>query len=271
MKTRLVTVPGAQLQVAVWGTGEPIVFIQTALTADELQPIADAAALEGYCKVLYYRRGYAGSSPVEGPGSITRDAADCLALLHKLDIECAHVVGLSYSGAVALQLAADAPKISHSLTLIETPPVHTPSTREFRAANDQLIESRLRQGPAAALDEFLTLVIGPSWHQVAEEQLPGSPAQMRRDTATFFDVDLPALLEWRFDRDDAARISCPVLYIGGTNSGRWFAEARELMLSWFSHAEDVAIEGADHSLALTHSEEIADALMGFLRRHPLGQ
>jgi pimeloyl-ACP methyl ester carboxylesterase len=42
------------------------------------------------------------------------------------------------------------------------------------------------------------------------------------------------------------------------------------MLSWFSHAEDVAIEGADHSLALTHSAQIADALMEFLRHHPLG-
>ena len=269
MEKRLVTVPGAQLQVSVWGSGEPVVFIQTALTADELQPIAAAPVLDGYRKVLYYRRGYEGSSQVEGTGSIARDAADCGALLDELEIQRAHVVGLSYAGAVALQLAADAPDITHSLTLIEPPPLHTPSASEFRAANDRLIESRRQQGPAAALDEFLTLGIGPNWRQAAEDQLPGSPAQMQRDTATFFDVDLPALLDWRFERKDAARISCPVLYVGGTNSGRWFGEVRELMLSWFPHAEEVTIEGADHSLALTHSAQIAEPLLLFLRRHPM--
>jgi pimeloyl-ACP methyl ester carboxylesterase len=269
MEKRFVTVPGAQLQVSVWGPGEPVVFIQTALTADELLPIAAAPVLDGHRKVLYYRRGYENSSPVEGTGSIARDAADCVTLLDELEIECAHVVGLSYSSAVALQLAANTPEIAHSLTLIEPPPVQTPSAPEFRAANDRLIESRRQQGPAAALDEFLTLVIGPDWHEVAEDQLPGSSAQMRRDTATFFDTDLPALLDWRFEREDASRISCPVLYLGGTDSGPWFAEVYELMLSWFPHAEDVIIEGADHSLALTHSAQIAEALLLFLRRYPM--
>jgi pimeloyl-ACP methyl ester carboxylesterase len=269
MENGLVRVPDAQLQVSVWGSGEPVVFIQTALIADELQPLAAASVLDGYRKILYCRRGYEGSSPIEEAGSIPRDAADCVTLLHELEITRAHVVGLSYSGAVALQLAVDAPEIIHSLTLIEPPPVHTPSAPEFRAANDRLIQSRREHGPAAALDEFLSLVIGPDWHQVAEEQLPGSSVQMRRDTATFFDADLPALLNWEFGREDASRISCPVLYVGGTDSGLWFAEVHELMLSWFPHAEDVAIEGADHSLALTHAAQIAEALLAFLRRHPL--
>lgn len=269
MEKRFVSVPGAQLQVSLWGWGEPLVFIQTALTADELQPLAAAPVLDGYRKILYYRRGYEGSSPIEGPGSIPRDAADCVGLLQELDIRHAHVVGLSYSGAVALQLAADNPEVVHSLTLIEPPPVHTRSATEFRAANDRLIQSRRKQGPTAALDKFLTFVIGPDWQKVAEGQLPGSSAQMRRDTATFFDVDLPALLNWEFEREDASGINCPVLYVGGTDSGTWFAEVRGLMLSWLPHAEDVAIEGADHSLALTHSAAIADVLLAFLRHHPM--
>lgn len=269
MHKKLVTVPDAQLQVSVWGRGEPLVFIQTALTADELQPIAATSAIDAYRKILYYRRGYGDSSRIEGARSIAGDARDCVALLHELDITRAHVVGLSYSGAVALQLAADAPEIAHTLTLIEPPPLHTPSEPEFRAANDRLIRLRLQEGSAAALDEFLTLLIGPDWQQVADAHLPGSSAQMRRDSVTFFDADLPALLDWKFDREDASRITCPVLYVGGTNSGAWFADVRELMLSWLPHGEDVAIGGADHSLALTHAAQIAEALLAFLRRHPM--
>lgn len=265
MTSRSVAVPGGTLEAFDWGSGEAVVLIQTALTADELRPVATDAKLDGYRKILYHRRGYAGSSPVDGPGSIARDAADCAALLTALDVDGAHVVGLSFSGAIALQLAADAADLVHSLILIEPPPVLTPSSAEFRAANDRLLASRRDHGYQAALDEFLTMVIGPGWQEVVDELLPGSVAQMRQDAGTFFDVDLPALLAWQFTSDEAARIGCPVLYVGGTDSGSWFAEVRELLLDWLPHIEDVVIEGADHSLALTHAPQIADAVSTFLQ------
>lgn len=268
MQSSRIAVEGARLEVVDWGSGEPVVFIQTALTADELRPVATDPALDDHRKILYHRRGYAGSSPADGPGSIQRDAADCAALLTQLDIERAHVVGLSFSGAIALQLASDFPERAHSLTLIEPPPVHIPGADEFRAVNNRLSTSRRDQGLEAALDEFLTLVIGPDWQQVAEEALPGSATQMRQDAATFFDTDLPALLRWRFGPDQAARIGCPVLYIGGDESGPWFAEVHELILGWLPDAEDVIIAGADHSLALTHAPHIADVLHAFLGRNP---
>jgi pimeloyl-ACP methyl ester carboxylesterase len=123
------------LEAEQHGSGEPVVLIQTALTADEFLPLAGQAQLQGgYRLILYHRRGYAGSSPVAGPGSITRDALDCQELLAALGIERAHVVGVSYSAAVALQLAVTAPRSVHTLTLIEPPPVHTTSRDRFIAA-----------------------------------------------------------------------------------------------------------------------------------------
>jgi pimeloyl-ACP methyl ester carboxylesterase len=270
MATRRLPVDGVQLDVCDWGSGEPIVFVQTALTADELLPLAQTAAFgRGYRKIVYHRRGYANSSAVHGPGSIARDAADCRALLHALGIDRAHIIGVSYSAAVALQLAAHAPQSVHTLVLVEPPPVHTPTAAEFRAANDHLVETRRRHGPVIALDEFLSVVIGPDWRDVTERYLPGSAAQMAQDAATFFDTDLPALLGWRFGPADAGRITCPVLHVGGTDSGPWFAEVRDLMLEWLPSADDVVIEDADHSLALTHCREIADAVAAFLHSHPV--
>jgi pimeloyl-ACP methyl ester carboxylesterase len=265
-----VPVDGVELEVSDWGSGEPIVLVQTALTADELRPLAEEPALnEGYRKILYYRRGYAGSSPADGPGSVARDAEDCRGLLETLGIERAHVIGLSYSAAVCLQLAAEAPERVHSLVLLEPPPVHTASAHEFRAANDRLIQTRRAQGAAAALDEFLTTVIGADWRDDVERHLPDSAAQMERDVATFFDMDLPALLDWKFGADEAGRISCPTLHIGGTDSGPWFAEVRQQILDWLPQAEDVVIASADHSLALTHARDVAEATSQFVRRHPI--
>lgn len=264
-----VAVQGAVLEVADWGTGEPVVFIQTALMADELLPLAARPALDGYRRILYHRRGYAGSSRVEGPGSVSRDVADCRELLDALGIERAHIVGYSYSGAVALQLASDVPDRVGSLTLIEPPPVHTHSASEFVAANERLLRTRRDAGTTVALEEFLGMVIGPSWRDEVEGHVPGAARQMERDAATFFDTDLPAVLDWDFGSTDARRISCPALHIGGGESGPWFAEVRALILQWLPRTDDVVIEGADHALLLTHTPLVADALATFLRRHPL--
>lgn len=92
---------------------------------------------------------------------------------------------------------------------------------------------------------------------------------MEQDAAIFFETDIPALLAWRFGSEDARRISQPVLHIGGSGSGQWFAEVRDLMLAWLPQAEDVVLAGADHSLARTHPTEVGAALVAFLRRHPL--
>ena len=91
---------------------------------------------------------------------------------------------------------------------------------------------------------------------------------MESDAATFFDTDIPALLEWQFTPADASRITVPVLYVGGTDSGPLFAEVRTLMRTWLPWAEDATIMGADHSLATSHPAEIAAALASFLQRHP---
>jgi pimeloyl-ACP methyl ester carboxylesterase len=264
-----VPVDGAELEVVDWGSGEPVVFVQTALTADEFAPVAAQPALAGYRKVVYHRRGYAGSSPVEGTGSVVRDAGDCGMLLDALGVGAAHVVGFSYSGAVAMQLAADAPARVGTLSLLEPPPVHTPSSGQFRSVIDELLRTWHERGPDEALDVILSRVIGPDWRATTEAKLPGSTAQMARDAATFFEIDLPALLRWDFDTAAAARIACPVLHVGGGDTDPWFVEVRSLVLEWLPHAEDVVIPGADHGMPLSHPREVAEAIAGFLERHPI--
>ena len=188
---RLIEVGGIELEVHDVGTGDRVVLVQTALTADELAPLAEHLVARGpYRAIVCHRRGYASSSPVQGPGSVVRDAADCRDLIEALGLDRVHVVGYSYSGAVGLQLAVDAAQHVQTLTLIEPPPVHVPSSAEFRPANARLQEVRRARGPGTALEEFLALVIGPHWRTEIEQRLPGAAEQMQRDTTTFFDTDL---------------------------------------------------------------------------------
>lgn len=62
---RSITVPvrDAVLEAECFGAGAPVVVIQTALTADELLPLAAALGRSGDLQVVHlHRRGYAGSS-----------------------------------------------------------------------------------------------------------------------------------------------------------------------------------------------------------------
>ena len=127
-KMQRVRVNGTELEVAVHGTGEPVVLIHGALIAEAYAPLcAESALAERYQLVRYHRRGFAGSAPVPAPFSIAQQAADCLALLRYLDIERAHVVGHSSGGTIALQLALDAPEAVHSLVLLEAALLDVPS------------------------------------------------------------------------------------------------------------------------------------------------
>ena len=106
-------------------------------------------ALARYRLIRYHRRGYAGSSKPE-PGasvSIGKQAADAVALLRHLRIERAHIVGHSYGGVIALQLALDAPQVVHSLTLLEPARVgFVPSGQEFGKQTMEPALARYRAG-----------------------------------------------------------------------------------------------------------------------------
>jgi pimeloyl-ACP methyl ester carboxylesterase len=109
-----------ELEYEVSGDGEPVVFIHGAFIADVFRPLLAEPGLAGrYRLILYHRRGYGSSSRTSGPVSVSQQAADCRALLRHLDMERAHVVGHSYGGGVALQLALDTPGVAHSLALLE--------------------------------------------------------------------------------------------------------------------------------------------------------
>jgi pimeloyl-ACP methyl ester carboxylesterase len=267
----IVSANGVDLEVVVRGSGEPVVFIQTALVADEFIPVATQPALrDSYQLILYHRRGYAGSAAVDaGPGSIARDADDCRALLAALGIPRAHIVGLSYSGAVALQLAVDAPQRVHSLSLLEPPPIATSSADLFVQATAPAVLAYHAGDPARGADILMTLVAGRDWRSNLNRAVPGAAEQIEKDAVTFFQCDWPAVLAWQFGADDAGRITQPVLHIGGSDSGPLFAAVRELIRSWLPQTEHIILTGADHAMAITHPADVAVTIVDFLQRHPI--
>lgn len=257
---------GLELEVADVGAGEPVVLIQTALTGDELIPLTELLAQgTGLHATHLGRRGYGTSSPGRTGTAIADMAADCRDAMEALGVEPAHVVGASFSCVVALSLVVLAPSHVRSLTLVEPPPLDGTGAESFRAASARLVSIATTRGTAAALDDFMPMLYGPSWREDPQFASPGALAALERDAWTFFAVDLPAMLDHRIDDRDLAAVRCPVLVVGGEESGAWFREARELLGRRLPHAEEAVLAGADHLVATTRPRELAGHIVEFLR------
>ncbi|MDN4475777.1 alpha/beta hydrolase [Demequina sp. SYSU T00192] len=266
---RAIDVGGAKLDL--WETGvrsdkPPVILIGTALTADELLPVARLLAADlGRPVLAYRRRGYGTAGTVAGSGSVRLDAGDLVALMDELDIPRAVIVGVSYSGAVALQAAADHPERCARVVAIEPPPVQSASASAFRVANTRLVTEYEHLGAVRAADRFLSRLMDPHWRLDVERMLPGAVAQAEADAETFFTADIPALLAWDYTEADAAKVTAPVLLVSGTASAHWFEEEIEAIRAWFPDVAHVSLPNADHSMALTHPTEVEAAVAGFIR------
>lgn len=159
-----VPVAGGRLAASAEGSGHAVLVVQTALFVDELVPFTRQDLLRDRYRVITFdRRGYGLSSAVGAAASIDTDMRDCLAVLDALDAAPAHVIGVSYSSAVALELAGQAPAAVRSLTIVEPPPRHVPAAPEFLAANHHLLDLYQREGVTVALEAFMTMLAGSNW------------------------------------------------------------------------------------------------------------
>jgi pimeloyl-ACP methyl ester carboxylesterase len=130
----LTTIDTAEIEFMDRGTGAPVTFVHGGM-AEECRAIVNEPALAAFRVVHFHRRGYGGSTSREAPVSVERNAADCVTLLQQRGISRTHLVGQSYGGVIALQIAKDAPELVHSLTLLEPPlPFLIPSFPDFAGA-----------------------------------------------------------------------------------------------------------------------------------------
>lgn len=261
----------ATLEYEDSGAGDPIVFIHGACIADAFRPLVAQPALAGYRRITYRRRGYAGSSRPEGFVSLRDQALDCLDLLRYLGIPRAHLVGHSWGGAAALQLALEAPDAVHSLALLEPALMTGTSAAAYRESLRRGVQSFRESGGAVAVHELLQ-ARWPGYRAGLEQALPGAFDQAVTDASAAFETELPALLDWTFTEDEARRIGQPVLSVLGERSAALsprFAEAHDFLLDTLPNAEGYVLPKAHHFLQVENPHDMAGALAAFYARHPL--
>lgn len=273
-----------EIAYEVSGEGEPVLLIHGAMIADAMRPLA--SRLDGYRSIVYHRRGYGESTG--GPSDVPTHAADARVLLEHLGISSAHVIGHSYGGSTALQVASTAPESVASLTLLEPGLVaQIPSGEKAGAGLGPAVEAFMGGDVEGAIKAFTTFVLGPKGEQWVTETVGADAVpQSVRDATVMFSGDLPSLGEWTFGPEDAAKITCPVLIVLGLDSKDtvlnairgsgleiddidFFGEMVDLAHSWIPQSEVVRLEGINHALQLQDPDTVTKTVAAFLGAHKL--
>ena len=69
--------------------------------------------------------------------------------------------------------------------------------------------------------------------------------------------ELPAIMQWSFGADEAARINQPALAVLGENSIPVFRERRDLLLAWLPNVESYVLPGTTHLLQVQSPRPLA--------------
>ena len=250
------------------GRGEPVLLVHASAFASWYRPLTER--LTGVSTVRFRRRPPRSGEGGFRPLTVADDAAICARVMDHVGWPAAHVVGHSYGALVALELALQAPSRVGSLALLEPAARGVSSSEQVVAALQPVIAAYASGDTEAAVDAFLRHVCGDGYRAVLDRALPDAFAEALSEADLFFQVEVPAVQQWRFGPTEAARVAQPVLDVRGADTVPRFVEASELVRSWFPRAERLTVPGAGHLLMVQNPDGVAEGLTRFFARHPIG-
>ena len=260
------------IEFDVQGTsGDPVLLIHGSIFADGMSPLLRQESLANYRLIHYNRRGYGASTSAVGRRcTIAHQAADAEALLDYLDIPRCHVVGHSYGAAIALQLATQTPRMAQSVTLLEPPLLAAAGGADVNEGLAGLIQRYCTGDKLGALQQFMTNTAGEDWEEkVSATMGPKALQQALEECESFFEVELPALRQWRFDSETAYRVLAPALSIMGDDTTPFMQSSHESLVRWIPGCMQMVVFGTNHLLPLSPPKRVAQGVARFLSRHPM--
>jgi pimeloyl-ACP methyl ester carboxylesterase len=259
---------GARLYYEVYGEGEPLLLIP-ASAQSHLALENDVPVYAGEFKVIVFdSRGTGQSSFPEGVDVTTALMADdAAALLDALNVQSAHVYGVSMGGMVAQEMALRHPEKVQSLILGATTPggSHSVPAEDWAVA---AFVAALNQGVTAP--NFLEILFSPAY--LAEhrpeaiawvERLGGGPPTPPQVVAAH-----ARALAGHDAYDRLPSMTAPTLILHGADDPLVPAENARILAERIPGAELILFEGAREEYRCEKRAEANAAVLDFLRRHP---
>lgn len=202
--------------------------------------------------------------PAGAPFHFQRDVER---LATMLDTAPTHLIGHSYGGLLALQLALVRPAQVRSIAIYEpvTFGVLGPEDADVRAVIDTLPPYHF--DPAAAdeawLAGFVTWWQGPgAWDRLAPET-----KQAFRDAGWKLSQEVASLAADTTSRATYAKVTAPTLVLAGALTQPAELRVSERLAAALPHATLRVFPDMGHMGPITHGTEVNDAIAAFVRAH----
>ncbi len=244
--------------------GPPVLLIQ-GLGADKHGWNLQRAALATrYRTIAFDNRGAGRSDKPYGEYSLEQMASDAVAVLDRLDVGDARVVGASMGGAIAQILAVRHPERVRSLTLACTACAHHPWRRELLS---EWADTATERGMAAMTSEAARWVIGPrSFRRLSPLVGWMGPLALSRPPHAFVGQVGAILRTDDSIADELSGIDVPTLVMVGNQDILTPRGDSEELAERIPGAELAVISGAAHGFMIEHATTFNRIFLDFLGR-----
>ena len=271
MPTELIN--GYMMHFEDYGSGHPLVLIHGGLGGGDGSAGMvkhHAAALSEVCRAIFYDRRAAGQSESPSGGyDIPNQVEDLRALLVRLGVERANVLGSSAGGPIATRFALDYPDMTNRLALINTMSYASEPERQARQRELDALESRAAaRGREAAVAEALEERNPGMRHTYPEEFHRLEVENLRRfegilQTLRSY-LDIRGSIEARL-----GSLTCPTLIVHGDADARIPVECSHWLHELIPGSELHVIPGEGHGLMTNIPELMRELVLEFLNRPAL--
>lgn len=237
----------------------PVVLLSNSLGATlEMWDPQLAALTERYRVVRYDTRGHGRSPSPQGDSTLDDLADDVVALLDRLDVARAHVVGLSIGGMTGLRLAVREPhRVDRLVVLCSSAYTGNPDAWRERA------ETARTQGTGVLAEAVVGRWFTPAW-------AAGHPDVVARMRATVADTDdegyasCCAAVGGMDQRADLGRITAPTLVVSGAEDPALPPEHQQAIADGVPGARLLTLSPAAHLATIEQPQQVTDAVLAHL-------
>ena len=257
-------VNGQRLYYEIHGEGEPL-FCVHGLACDTLAWLPQLATCSAeFRTVIFDNRDVGQSSMADGDYEIADMARDALALADHLELDSFHLVGISMGGAIAQEIAIQAPERVRTLTLAVT----FPAGGNYAQRLAEVWANRVRQiSREQHIDELMLLNHSEAFYEspetvqwlrgmILENPHPQPPEAFGRQLAACARHEV---------RDRLGSLTMPTHVIGAERDLLVPIWKSQEIASLIPGAKLTILPGAPHGVSLERAEEFNAAVLGFIR------
>jgi 3-oxoadipate enol-lactonase len=257
-------IDGAQIYYEVAGTGHPLLLLHAGVADSRMWDDQWALFAQRYRVIRYDLPGFGQSSIPGGAFALHKIAAG---MLRHLGIEQAHVIGVSWGGRAALDLALTHPEKVAKLVLV-CPSVSGEEPLEEVQRFGEEEEALLERGDLAAASDLNVRMWADGPHRTPDQVDPTVRERVRMMQHHAFTVPEPEGAELiHLDPPAIERLGdvrSPTLVVIGDLDIEMKLAMAERLAAEIPGAQQVIIQGAAHMVTMERPEAFGQAVLDFL-------